>query len=103
MPKVNIRRGHERALKASGLKMRIHDLRHAFITFLLQAGRDPAAVSALAGHGSLKITMEIYHHLHPEHAREVISAFPIVVTKNVSGIKPVSQTKKVSNGDPVND
>lgn len=54
------------ARKAANLPgARIHDLRHAYATFLLNdAGMPLAAASKLLGHGSIAITADVYHHLN---------------------------------------
>lgn len=80
--RVHFRRGHDKARKAIGMtKLRIHDLRHTFITLLLEKGFDIASVSKLVGHKSIKITLNIYHHLHQEHARTIIDGLPINLDK----------------------
>lgn len=52
------------AVKRSGVggRVRIHDLRHTYASWLLQAGRPIAEVSKLLGHSSI-VTTERYAHL----------------------------------------
>lgn len=48
-----------------GVKMREHDLRHAYISELLSRGVSPLAVSRIAGHYSAAFTMDRYGHIMP--------------------------------------
>lgn len=45
--------------------MRLHDLRHAYATRLLEAGVHPKVVSEALGHSSVSFTMDTYQHLMP--------------------------------------
>ena len=62
-----------RAVARAGLPkhLRMHDLRHRFVTMQLAAGRPVAAVSAYVGHSSILVTQQ-YLHLVPEHLRAVV-------------------------------
>jgi integrase len=42
---------------------RVHDLRHAFATIMLELGEHPKTVSTMLGHSSIKITLDIYSHV----------------------------------------
>ncbi len=46
--------------------IRIHDLRHSYVSFLVNAGTDMAVVSKLVGHSSIEITSKVYAHLYPK-------------------------------------
>lgn len=81
--RTKLSHGHWIARTKAGLpNLHLYHLRHMFATLLLSEGHDPAAVAELMGHGSLEITMRIYHHLHPERARRVIEAMPQIVTRS---------------------
>lgn len=59
-----LRRLLDRACAATGLPhIRIHDLRHTRITYLLLQGVTPLYVSQQAGHGSPAFTLSRYGHL----------------------------------------
>ncbi len=45
--------------------LRLHDLRHAYATRLLEAGVHPKVVSEALGHSSVAFTMDVYQHLMP--------------------------------------
>lgn len=47
----------------AGVRCRLHELRHAFVSGLLEAGENPVRVSRLAGHARTSTTLDIYGHL----------------------------------------
>ena len=50
-------------VKRHNLKdIRLHDLRHTMITYLLNRGESPFNVSKRAGHSDVKVTTDIYGH-----------------------------------------
>lgn len=68
-------------------KVRPHDLRHTFASWLVQRGRSLYEVSKALRHGSMKPTQR-YAHLELEHLRH---------THNEIGAVPVNFKLKVSN------
>jgi integrase len=46
-------------------EVRLHDLRHAFATRLLEANVHPKIVSEALGHASVGITLDTYGHVLP--------------------------------------
>ena len=44
---------------------RIHDLRHSFISWLIQSGQDIKTIQAVAGHSQASMTLSVYGHLMP--------------------------------------
>ena len=44
---------------------RVHDLRHATATFLLEAGEDIRVVQAIMGHATPDFTRRAYQHVRP--------------------------------------
>jgi hypothetical protein len=50
----------------AGLKeIRFHDLRHSYTSLAIAAGMDPKALQRAMGHGSIRITLDVYAHLLP--------------------------------------
>lgn len=68
----NIVRHFKSALRRAGLPptMRIHDLRHTFVSWLLAQNTPPKDVQEIVGHSSFGVTMDIYGHLMPGAYRE---------------------------------
>jgi integrase len=46
-------------------RLRLHDLRHTWATFALQAGIHPKIVSERLGHTKIAITLDLYSHVMP--------------------------------------
>ena len=64
--KRNVRHVLKRVLEKAGLRhFRIHDLRHTYVTLLLQAGAPITYVSAQLGHRDASITLRVYAHYLP--------------------------------------
>jgi integrase len=61
-------------LKKAGLPdIAFHDLRHTFATIMLfEWGVSPRTVQEMMGHASIKITMDIYSHVMPNHQADEI-------------------------------
>ena len=49
--------------------LRLHDLRHAFATFLLDQGAELRTVMDLLGHSTIRLTADTYGHVLPSKAR----------------------------------
>jgi integrase len=62
------------AKKAGLLKVRLHDLRHAFASTLLVSGVHPKVVSEALGHSSVAFTMDVYSHVMPSMGDQVAVA-----------------------------
>lgn len=46
-------------------RVRIHDLRHTSISFLLASGENPKVVQERSGHGDIRVTLSTYGHVLP--------------------------------------
>ncbi len=68
----NVVRHFKNTLKKAGLpeNIRIHDLRHTFVSFMLSQNVPPKDVQAIAGHADFSTTMDIYGHLMPGAQKE---------------------------------
>ena len=66
-------RVYNKALEKAGLrKVGVHNLRHAYASFLIQAGESLAYVRDQLGHHSIKVTVDIYGHLAPEGNKSAV-------------------------------
>lgn len=64
-PSRNGRVFHKIQDRAGVPRCRVHDLRHAFVSYLLAAGVDIRTIQELARHGSIGVTMNTYAHVLP--------------------------------------
>lgn len=62
----SVTRSFPEIAKSVGLRdVRLHDLRHAHATILLQQGVHPKIVQERLGHSSIQITLDTYSHVAP--------------------------------------
>ena len=62
----NVTRALNTVVRSLGLKgVRLHDLRHAHATILLEEGVHPKVVQERLGHSSVSTTLDIYSHVVP--------------------------------------
>ncbi|MEU7781539.1 tyrosine-type recombinase/integrase [Micromonospora parva] len=54
--------------------LHLHELRHAFATFLLDQGEELRTVMELLGHSTIRMTADTYGHVLPARARQAASA-----------------------------
>jgi len=67
----NVVRHFKKSLVKAGLPdIRLHDLRHTFVSFMLSQNVPPKDVQVIAGHADFSTTMDIYGHLMPDAKRE---------------------------------
>ena len=52
--------------------IRLHDLRHTWATRALEAGVSPRVVADQLGHATVTITLDVYSHVTPSLARDVV-------------------------------
>ena len=45
--------------------IRFYDLRHTFVSLLIEQGAHPKYIQEQAGHSSIQVTMDTYGHLFP--------------------------------------
>ena len=59
-------------IEALGLTpIRIHDIRHSSIAFLIEKNVQPLAIAQRVGHDSVNTTMNIYGHLYPNKQKQI--------------------------------
>jgi integrase len=64
---ASIYRRADRAWEAAGLaeRLRLHQARHTYASFMIAAGVNAKALSVLMGHSSIKVPFDLYGHLMP--------------------------------------
>ena len=61
--------------RRTGLKARLHDLRHTYASIMLAAGVNIKAISQALGHANVSITLNIYSHLLPGTGKSAAEKF----------------------------
>lgn len=59
------------AEKAGVKKIRVHDIRHSSVAYLINQGVQPLIIKERLGHKDIKITLNTYGHLYPNQQRQV--------------------------------
>ncbi|MEJ2707884.1 MAG: site-specific integrase [Anaerolineales bacterium] len=63
----NLLRHFHASLEKAGIKrIRFHDLRHTFATFLLKKNVHPKVVQSMLGHSTISLTLDTYSHVIPD-------------------------------------
>ncbi len=57
--------------KARIKKIRVHDLRHSHVAYLIHQGVQPLIIKERLGHKDIKITLNTYGHLYPNQQKKV--------------------------------
>lgn len=74
-----------------------HQLRHTYITRLIESGMDIKKVQYLAGHDDIRMTLNIYSHVMGNTPEELIDAVSAAFSGQISGQNETSDSKKVLN------
>jgi integrase len=78
----NVNRRFEQLRHVAGLDwLHLHDLRHAFATFLLDQGEELRTVMELLGHSTIRITADTYGHVLPARARKAATAIDRILAE----------------------
>ena len=79
LPFVSIFYSWDAARQRAGLGyVRIHDLRHSFASFLVNAGRSLYEVQEILGHADSRTTTR-YAHLSRDRLQEAVESVPLVI------------------------
>lgn len=70
LTQIAFRRRWERYVADTGITCTPHQLRHAYATFLYDAGVDEKAAQELLGHSSIVVTRDIYTHIKQSRRAE---------------------------------
>lgn len=57
--------------KAGVKKIRVHDLRHSHVAYLINKGIEPILIKERVGHKDIRITLNTYGHLYPNQQKRV--------------------------------
>lgn len=67
----NLLRHFQASLEKAGIqRLRFHDLRHSFATFLLKKKVHPKVVQSILGHSTISLTIDTYSHILPDIQEE---------------------------------
>lgn len=62
----------KRHVVVAGVKeIRVHDLRHSHVAYLIDQGVEPLLIKERLGHRDIKITLNTYGHLYPNRQKKV--------------------------------
>lgn len=62
----------KRECEKSGVKkIRVHDIRHSHVAYLIHQGVEPLIIKERLGHRDIKMTLNTYGHLYPNQQRKV--------------------------------
>lgn len=62
----------KRQIEKAGVKnIRVHDLRHSHVAYLIHKGIEPILIKERVGHKDIRITLNTYGHLYPNQQRRV--------------------------------
>ena len=78
------RRAWQRYCKESGVTITPHQLRHAFATFLFEAGISPKSAQKMLGHADYKTTVEIYTHISDRKTDADVQALNLFFNNSVA-------------------
>ena len=57
--------------KAGVKQIRVHDLRHSHVAYLIHKGVEPLIIKERVGHKDIRITLNTYGHLYPSKQKTV--------------------------------
>ena len=67
--------------KAGVKKIRVHDLRHSHVAYLINRGVEPLIIKERLGHKDIRITLNTYGHLYPSKQRTIADMLDADVKK----------------------
>ncbi|SCY65266.1 Phage integrase family protein [Butyrivibrio sp. INlla14] len=67
--------------KAGVKKIRVHDLRHSHVAYLINRGVEPLIIKERLGHNDIRITLNTYGHLYPSKQRTIADMLDADVKK----------------------
>lgn len=73
--------------RAGVKKIRVHDLRHSHVAYLINKGVEPLLIKERVGHKDIRITLNTYGHLYPNQQRKVADLLDSEKLKSPSDIR----------------
>ena len=62
----------KRQIELAGVKkIRVHDIRHSHVAYLIEEGVEPLLIRDRLGHKDIRITLNTYGHLYPNQQRKI--------------------------------
>lgn len=62
----------KRYIEKAGVKhIRVHDLRHSHVAYLIEQGVEPLIIKERLGHKDINITLNTYGHLYPDKQKQI--------------------------------
>jgi len=75
----------DKAWEKAGLgRLRLHQARHTYASFMIAAGVNAKALSAFMGHSSIKVTFDLYGHLMPGSEAEAAALLDTYLVSQVA-------------------
>ncbi len=91
----NLRRAWYRCLEKAQIRtVRFHDLRHSFVSLLINQGAHQKYIQQQAGHSSIQVTMDTHGHLFPSQNREWVNKL------DEAGFVPAALSGSLGRGVP---
>ncbi len=85
-----IYRRADKAWMDSGLgRLRLHQARHTYASFMIAAGVNAKALSSFMGHSSIKVTFDLYGHLMPGTEAEAAALLDTFLGSQIRGAEQV--------------
>lgn len=82
-----VQRKFRRQIEKIGVKkIRVHDLRHSHVSYLINQGIEPLLIKDRLGHKDIRITLNTYGHLYPNRQRAVADMLNLRQRESVSSI-----------------
>ncbi len=94
---ATIYRRADRAWEAQSLgRLRLHQARHTYASFMIAAGVNAKALSSFMGHSSIKVTFDLYGHLMPGTEAEAAALLDTFLGFQVRGGEEAARSAMVS-------
>ena len=89
LPNTTLEVTKEKFEKIAGIRhIRVHDLRHSFVSNLINAGVPIEMISKVCGHASTEVTFHTYGHLFPSSQEEMANRLDSYLSKSIEKLPP---------------